>query len=107
MRLIDVVKQETGADFDEMALLRHFDSIDRLIELGGTVEEFTNLQPKDTKWDFWRDGKPPIRVLVVIVHDHVFGIFRVREVEAEGAFYALASAPLRQFDKERNLYNAD
>src|SRR5438128_1085366 len=104
MRLVDLVRQETGVGFAEMALLRHFNTIDRLIELGGSIEEFTFLQPKDTKWDFWRDGKPQIDVIVVIVHDRVFGVFRVRGVEAEGTFDSLASGPHRRFDEERHLY---
>jgi hypothetical protein len=92
---------------ERIALLRHFNSIDRLIELGGTIDEFTSLQPKGSRWDFWKEGKPRIDVVVVIVHDRVHGVYRVVGVEAEGALESLSSEPLRRFDIERNLYALD
>lgn len=107
MRLVDVIHEETGAPLDKIVLLRHLNRIDRLIELGGSVEEFTYLQPTGTKWDFWANGKPPAEVVVVIVHDHVFGVYRVLGVEAEGTLKSLASEAHRQFDMEDDRWKAD
>jgi hypothetical protein len=107
MRLVDLVRQETGANDSEIVLLRHFNSIDRLVELGGSLDEFTALQPTGTKWDFWADGKPRIQIVVVIVHNVVSAVYRVFGVEAEGTFDALATHALRQFDIDCNLYKKD
>ena len=99
-RLVDRIKQETGADYPQIMLLRHFNSIDRLLELGGTVEEFTSLQPTGTKWGFWAADKPRIDVVVVIVRDLVHGVYRILGIEAEGTIGSLASEPHRAFDLE-------
>jgi len=107
MRLVDVIHEETGVPLDKIVLLRHFNRIDRLIELGGSVEEFTYLQPAGTKWDFWAPGRPAAQILVVIVHDHVFGVYRILGVEAEGTLKSLASEAHRQFDLEDDRWKAD
>lgn len=107
MRLVDVIHQETGVPLEQIVLLRHFNRIDRLIELGGSVEEFTYLQPTGTKWDFWADGKPPAQVVVVVVHDRVFGVYRILGIEAEGTLKSLASDSHRQFDVEDDRWKAD
>lgn len=102
MQLVELVKGETGAEYSEIMLLRHSnDSIDKLLGHSGNVEEYTALQPKDSKWDFWAKGKPRINVVVVIVQNRVFGVYRVTGVEAEGTTYSLASNAHRQFDIER------
>jgi hypothetical protein len=50
MRLVDLIREETGVNFAEMALLRRYNSAQRLRQLGGSIEEFTYHQPKGTKW---------------------------------------------------------
>jgi hypothetical protein len=104
MRLVDLIRQETRAAVTQIMLLRHFNEIDRLTELGGSVEEFTFLQPTGTKWDFLRDGKPKIDVVVVIVRDIVHAVYRVVGVEAEGTAESLVSEAHRQFDIEREVW---
>jgi hypothetical protein len=102
MRLVDLVSQETGADFAQIMLLRHStDAVDKLDACGGSVEEWTSIQPPGSKYDYWADGKPQIHVVVVIVRDRVYGVYRVLGVEAEGTRYSLASKALRQSYIER------
>ena len=97
MRLVDLVSQETGADFAEMMLLRHStDSVEKVIACGASVEEWTSIHPTGTKYDFWATGRRRITLVVVIVRDQVFGVYRVVGIEAEGALYTLASETLRR-----------
>jgi len=97
MGLAELINQETGVNFEHIMLLRHFNRIHTLIQLGGTVEEFTSLQLAGTKWDFWRDGRPQIEVVVVIVHDVVYGVYRILGVEAEGTLDDLAGEAHQDF----------
>jgi hypothetical protein len=104
MRLVDLVSQETGAAASEIMLLRHSTTIlDKLLASGGSVEEYTHTQPTGSRYDFLADGKPPCHIVVVIVHDRVYGVYRVLGVEAEGTTYSLASDAHRRFDIERGF----
>ncbi len=60
--LAEMLLKQTGLDEKQIMLMRHFSDVDRLEELGGNVEEFTFIQPKDSGWDFWQHGKPRIRI---------------------------------------------
>jgi|GEM_PF-760936 len=101
MRLVDLISIETGVDFSQIMLLRHFNTVDRLIELGGSVDEFTSLQPTGSKYDYWAEGKHRIKIVAVIVHDYIYGIYRVLGIKTEGTTYSLTSKPHQQFDTER------
>lgn len=104
MRLVDQVSQETNADFSQIMLLRHSTRmLDKLVAAGGTVEEYTHIQPTGTRYDFLADGRPAIHFVVVIVHDRVYGVYRVLGIEAEGTTYSLASEAHRRFDIEKGL----
>jgi len=61
MRLVDLIRKESSAEFDQIMLLRHSnDNIDKLIARGGSVEEYTFIQPIDSDYDYWTRGKPRI-----------------------------------------------
>jgi hypothetical protein len=108
MRLADLVRRETGVAFENLMLLRHStENIDALRACGGTVEEYTYLQPTGSKYDFLADGKPPANVVIVIVDDRVYGVFRVLAVEAEGMTSALATPAYRQFNREGKRSDRD
>jgi hypothetical protein len=65
------------------------------------VEEYTFIQPTDSKYDYRARGKTPVTIVAVIVDDRVFGVYRVEGIEKEGSTYSLASAAHREFDIER------
>lgn len=102
MRLVDLVRRETGAQYSEIMLLRHSnDSISKLLACGATVEEYTAMQPTGSKWDFWAEGKLPIDVVAVIVEKSLYGVFRILGVEAVGTTFSISSSAHRRFDIER------
>ena len=102
MKLAELVMLETQAPLPTIMLLRHSDkSIKPLRRCGATVEEYTSIQPIGTKFDYFRN-KPNILVVVVIVEDHVFGVYRIVGIEAEGTNYSLASDAFKRFDETRN-----
>lgn len=107
MKLADLIKDETGADASEIMFIRHFNTIDNLLVLGGTVEEFTRHQPSNSKWDYWAPGKTRIAIVVAIVHDRVYEVFRVTGMEAEGRAEDLLSDAHRQFNIERGQWTPD
>ncbi len=102
MRLVELVSKETSEDFTQIMLLRHSnDDMKKLKARGVSVEEYTSIQPTDSKYDYWAQDRPRIRVVVVIVDDCVSGVYRVRGVEREGNISSLSSNALQQFNKVR------
>src|SRR5947208_2447949 len=102
MRLVDLVSQETGADFSEILLLRHSTNIaEKLEAAGGSLEEYTNTQPIGSRYDYLAEGRTPISIVVVIVRDRVRGVYRVLGVEAEGNILSLVGTENRRFYTER------
>ena len=82
--------------------LRHGnDSIAALRQNGATVEEFTAIQPIGSKYDYFNPKKERVHVVVVLVEDQVYGVFRVLRVEAEGTNHSLGSEPYRRFDSNK------
>ena len=82
--------------------LRHGnDSVAELRRCGATVEEFAAIQPIASKYDYFHPRKPRISCVVVIVEDHVYGVFRVLEIEASGPKYTVAGEAYRRFDSKR------
>jgi hypothetical protein len=103
LNLADLVIRETEVPAEEIMFLRHGnDSIGRLRHFGVTIEEFTSLQPAGEKYDYFHPGKPRISVVVVIVEDRVYGVYRVHGVEKEGPTYSVASEAYKRFDAERS-----
>ena len=102
MILADLVASEAGVPLENIMLLRHSNGdIDKLIKWGGTVEEYTRLQPIGSKYDYLHPNKPKVKVVVVIVYDSVYGVYEVLGVEKEGPTWSLSSEALREFDQGR------
>lgn len=91
-----------GVSPSSVMLLRHSDqTIGQLLRAGGTIDEYTAVQPIGSKYDYFDAAQSPVSVVVVIVNDHVHGVFRVLGVEREGTTYSLTSAAHRRFDEVR------
>lgn len=106
MKLGELIASETHTARDAIMLLRHGnDSVAALRRHGATVEEFTAIQPAESKYDFSHPARPPISVVAAIADDRVYGVYRVMGVEAEGNPYELGSEEYRKFDLERHRDN--
>jgi len=69
--------RETEEPAEAIMFLRHGnDSVDQLRHFGITIEEFTCVQPSESKYDYFHPGKPRILVVVVVVEDRVHGVYR-------------------------------
>lgn len=98
MRLVDLIRQETGAEFSQIMLLRHGnDKVEKLEKLGGTIEEYTHTQPTGSSYDFLASNKAAIHYVVVIVRDEVYGLYHVEGIEVEGTHGAVATKPYLAF----------
>ena len=88
---------------EHILLLRHSNSlVKKLILSGARVEEdFTFVQPINSQYDYLAEGKPLIQKVVVIVNDHVFGVYHVEGVESVGTSRdpALVSPEFIAFDE--------
>ena len=105
MILIDLIANEAGVTSENVMLLRHSNNIvDALLRRGSSIEEYTQMQPVGSKYDYTDPTKPLIKVVVVIVHDAVWGVYRVLGVEREGTTYELSSDAHRRFDIERGAH---
>ena len=102
MQLVEVVSHETGITAEKIVLLRHStDSVRVLRKCGATVEEYTALQPVGTKYDFYRNPANLNQIVVAIVEDHVYGVFKINGIARTGSNYDLASVEYILFDKSR------
>src|SRR5262245_53721034 len=102
MLLASIAAREAGVSADRIMLLRHSNTVvAELIARGGSLEEYTSVQPSGSKYDYLDPDKSPIEVVVVIVDDAVHRIFRVLGVLEEGTTYSLTSEALRKYDEER------
>jgi len=102
MKLADLIARETGVGTESVMLLRHSGStIKRLLKRGGTVEDYTVVQPINSKYDYHDPRKTRIDVVVVVVDNKVHGIYRVTGVEKEGTSYSLESDAMRQMNIDR------
>jgi hypothetical protein len=103
MILADLIHQETGAPLTEIMLLRHSNAeTTKARSHNVSIEEYTALQPIDSKYDFYRSGTKKIAIVVVIVDDRVYAVYRVAGVEAEGGVYSLGSPAYQRFELARN-----
>lgn len=102
VKLAEFVANEHGVALENVMLLRHSDrAVKELRDAGGTVKEYTFMQPISSSYDYRHPNHPPVYLLVVVVHDRVYGVFKVLGVDAEGDTYSLSSAGHQQFDKTR------
>jgi len=104
MKLGELVAGEAGIPLDAVMLLRHGNnSVAHIRRCGSTLEEFTAIQPVESKYDFHHPDLPRISVVVVIADDRVHGVYRVDGVDAEGTYYELGSDAYKRFDTERRV----
>lgn len=102
MNLATLVASETSEPVEAIMFLRHGnDSVAALRNYGATVEEFTAIQPIASKYDYFHPRKHQVSVVVVIVEDHVYGVFKILRIEATGTNLSVASQEYRRFDSER------
>lgn len=102
MKLAELISTEASTPLSAVLLLRHGnDGIEVLRRNGATIEEYTALQPVASKYDYLHPSKPPIEIVVVIVDDRVYGVYKVVGIEATGPSDQLASAAYLSFDAER------
>jgi len=103
MSLAAMVATEFDVPLDRVMLLRHSNErLDQLLAAGSSVEEYTFTQPIGSAYDYLHPDKPPTELVVVIVQDRVYGIFRVLGVEAEGTTYSLTSLAHQRVDEARS-----
>lgn len=99
MQLADAAARESGVDPEHIMLLRHANGkVASLLRAGASIEEYTLVQPTDSKYDFRAFGKTPIEVVAVVVNDHVYGLYKITGVERTGTTHSLTSAAFRAFD---------
>ncbi len=102
MQLASAVSAITGVSREKVMLLRHSNStVDLFLAHGGTVEEYTAVQPTGSKYDYLDPTKTPVEAVAVIVNDCVHGVFKVHGVEKEGTNFSLTSTAHRRFDEAR------
>ncbi len=102
MNLVQLIKEESGSDFSEIMLLRHSnDMLDQLARHDGSLEEYTFIQPINSRYDYWKRGRPQISTVVVIVRNEVSNVYRVLGIEQEGTTHSLASDAHRNFELSR------
>lgn len=104
MNLLELVICETQAFPDEVMFLRHSNKeIKKLPTHGVEIEEYTRIQPIGERYDFHHPNKKKITVLVVIVKDHVYGVYAVDDkVESQGTQYVIGSSAYQSFDSSQN-----
>jgi hypothetical protein len=102
--LAELVRNETGAEYDEIVLFRHTEKdAEAVLKCGATIEEWTSIQPIDPKYDYRSNGQT--KVLVVIVAYEVFGVFRLVETEVEGPRFEISKEPLNESYRKRKKKN--
>jgi len=99
MNLGTLIANEANVQPEEVMLLRHGNTQVRLLEqYGATIEEYTLIQPTDSKYDFWADGRPQINVVVVVVDDHVNIVYRILGFRDDGTTHTFGSDNFHQMD---------
>lgn len=97
--LAELVAAEHNVPLGEVMLLRHSDQrIRELLAAGATVEDYTFTQPIGSRYDYAAPDRPPVTLVVVIVEDRVYGVYRMGGVELEGTTYSLTSEAHQSVD---------
>jgi len=101
MTLGNFIAKEQNVPPDEVMLLRHSNRmINKLKQSGASIEDdYTFVQPINSKYDFLADKQPPIKVVVVVVDDVVFGVYQVNGVAQIGTSRNLVSQNFIIVDK--------
>jgi hypothetical protein len=97
--LAEEVARETATQLENIALMRHATGrVRELLKIGGSVEEYTALQPVGRPYDLHDPKFPPATLVVAIVFDRVYGVFGVGQEAETGTTHTLASEAHRRFD---------
>lgn len=100
VKLGEFVARKFNVPIEKVMLLRHSNvRIKQIKERGATVKQYTQVQPMDTKYDYFRKGHEKIELVVVLVDDKVDAIFRVKGIEKQGTNYSLNSPELVEADQ--------
>jgi hypothetical protein len=100
MSLATAVAQEAEVDLRSIMLLRHANGkVDALLAHGASIEEYTLLQPTDSKYDFHATGRRQVNVVAVVVKDKLHAIYAITGVKRAGTTHSLASGAFLKFDK--------
>lgn len=95
MKLSEAVSKITGNEQQFIVLLRHSNSrMDLLTSLGGSVENYTLIQPTTSRYDF-----RPYKALCVVVYDKVHSIYLIEGIEKEGMTWDLIDKGNLEMDK--------
>jgi 5-methylcytosine-specific restriction protein A len=83
--------------------VRHSSSQLRQVRsFGGSIEDYTFVQPKGTAYDFTDEIQGPVNVVVVIEADRIYAVYEVKGVIEEGSSAALHSAGMRAYDAKNS-----
>ena len=100
MNLARTVAAEAKVDSQFVMLLRHGNvKTAALRRAGGTLEEYTLVQPLNSRYDYLAEGRPPISIVVAIVDDKVHFVYRILGVEKTGTTRSLTSRGFNRFDQ--------
>lgn len=103
MKLVELIQQEQeGLSKAGILLLRHATKEVELLEsCGGTLQEYTAIQPIGGRFDFRLPGKPETEVIVAIVRDRVHAVYRITGVIATGPSTDICSPEYKAFELHR------
>lgn len=104
MKLSTLIEKETSIEKKHIMFLRHANhKIAKLRKFGSSVEDYTFVQSSGTKYDYLHDNDNPIKIVVAIADDHIYGVFKITGVEKEGTSYELTSkAHHKYLDLQKN-----
>lgn len=103
MNLGHLISQEVNVHPDEVMLLRHSNkNLVALEKLDVPIEEYSLVQPINSRYDFLADEKTKIRVVAVIVRNKVWAVYKITGIEETGTTYDLMRPQFRKFDEARN-----
>ena len=102
LKLASAVASAAGVSRDEVMLLRHSNTtVAQLLDSGSTIEEYTEVQPIGSRYDYLDDARGIVSVVAVIVNDCLYAVYRVLGVLCEGSTYSLTSSAHRDFNRAR------
>ncbi|MFA6012614.1 MAG: HNH endonuclease signature motif containing protein [Desulfobacteraceae bacterium] len=98
MILAEFIASETEIPIDSLLLLRHSNkNLNILHKCGGSIEEYTSIQPVGSKYDYYQNSSHPIKAIIVIANDRVYGVFRINGISYSGKRADIGSAEYREF----------
>jgi hypothetical protein len=98
--LAQLIAEETNVILQEVLLLRH--TIYRtniLLQYGSTIEDYTLIQPINSRYDFSMYYKPPIQVVVAIANNTVDSVYLIDGIAEHGDNLHLGSLEHQMFEQ--------